>query len=247
MKILGIDTTTDILNLAIIDNGNIIFDYMINKPEITHSSIIVSSLKNIMNIAEINIKELGGIAVSIGPGSFTGLRVGLATAKGLAFSLSIPIVAVNSLESYALRWKELPGLLCPIIKARKDDYYFAFFKKEKNHSRLIKIEDYQCLDWIGINRIFDKYKEHIFVFGEGLKEIIRDNQAMYSYKNKVVLIAREQEPPGARNIALLGEERLLEKKEDNIYEISPFYIKKSAAEQKRKEQKNCREDINKDG
>ncbi len=246
MKILGIDTTTDILSLAIVESKKIIFDYMVSTPEITHSSMLVLSLREIMKITRVNINELGGIAVSIGPGSFTGLRVGLATAKGLAFSLSIPIIGVNSLDAYALRWNELPGILCPIIKARQDDYYFTFFKKEKNNDRLIRLEDYQCLDWMSINRIFDKYNEKIFVFGEGLGEVISDNQTKYFKEDKVVLVVREQEPPGARNIALMGQERLLQNKEDDVYKISPFYIKKSAAEQKRKELKIRQKDINQD-
>ncbi len=234
MKILGIDTTTDILNVTIIENGVLIFDYMINKPGITHSSILIPSLRNIMKIAEINLNELDGIAVSIGPGSFTGLRVGLATAKGLAFSLSIPIIGVNSLEAYALRWKELPGILCPIIKARKDDYYFTFYQKERNNENLIRIEEYQCLNWTKISQIFAKYKEQIFVFGQGLLEILRYDKDRYYHNNNVTFIVREQDPPGAKYIALIGDKKISKSVKDNIYEMSPFYINKSGAELKKR-------------
>lgn len=234
MKILGIDTTTDILNVTIIENGVLIFDYMINKPGITHSSTLIPSLRNIMKIAEINLNELDGIAVSIGPGSFTGLRVGLATAKGLAFSLSIPIIGVNSLEAYALRWKELPGILCPIIKARKDDYYFTFYQKERNNENLIRIEEYQCLNWTKISQIFAKYKEQIFVFGQGLLEILRYDKDRYYHNNNVTFIVREQDPPGAKYIALIGDKKISKSVKDNIYEMSPFYINKSGAELKKR-------------
>jgi tRNA threonylcarbamoyladenosine biosynthesis protein TsaB len=231
---LGIDTTTDILNVTIIENGVLIFDYMINKPGITHSSTLIPSLRNIMKIAEINLNELDGIAVSIGPGSFTGLRVGLATAKGLAFSLSIPIIGVNSLEAYALRWKELPGILCPIIKARKDDYYFTFYQKERNNENLIRIEEYQCLNWTKISQIFAKYKEQIFVFGQGLLEILRYDKDRYYHNNNVTFIVREQDPPGAKYIALIGDKKISKSVKDNIYEMSPFYINKSGAELKKR-------------
>lgn len=231
---MGIDTTTDILNVTIIENGVLIFDYMINKPGITHSSILIPSLRNIMKIAEINLNELDGIAVSIGPGSFTGLRVGLATAKGLAFSLSIPIIGVNSLEAYALRWKELPGILCPIIKARKDDYYFTFYQKERNNENLIRIEEYQCLNWTKISQIFAKYKEQIFVFGQGLLEILRYDKDRYYHNNNVTFIVREQDPPGAKYIALIGDKKISKSVKDNIYEMSPFYINKSGAELKKR-------------
>jgi tRNA threonylcarbamoyladenosine biosynthesis protein TsaB len=241
LKILGIDTTTDILNLTIIENGTLLFDYMINKPGITHSSIMVPSLISVMKIADINLNEIDGIAVSIGPGSFTGLRVGLATAKGLAFSLSIPIIGVNSLEAYALRWKELPGILCPVIKARKDDYYFTFYKKEQNDENLIRIEEYQCLNWTKIIQMFEEYKEQIFIFGQGLLDILKYDKNKYHHNNNVTFIVREQDPPGAKYIALIGEKRISKNEKDNIYEISPFYINKSGAElKKRKEKKNGR-------
>jgi tRNA threonylcarbamoyladenosine biosynthesis protein TsaB len=187
-----------------------------------------------MKIAEINLNELDGIAVSIGPGSFTGLRVGLATAKGLAFSLSIPIIGVNSLEAYALRWKELPGILCPIIKARKDDYYFTFYQKERNNENLIRIEEYQCLNWTKISQIFAKYKEQIFVFGQGLLEILRYDKDRYYHNNNVTFIVREQDPPGAKYIALIGDKKISKSVKDNIYEMSPFYINKSGAELKKR-------------
>lgn len=206
---------------------------MINKPGFTHSSILVPSLKNIMEINEIDLIELDGIAVSIGPGSFTGLRVGLATAKGLAFSLSIPIIGVNSLEAYALRWKELPGILCPIIKARKDDYYFTFFKNYKHNNCLSRIEEYQCLNWSSISNILGKYKEQIFIFGQGLLEILRNKKNNICRNDNIKFIIREQDPPGAKYIALIGEQKISRNERDNIYEMSPFYINKSEAEIKK--------------
>jgi tRNA threonylcarbamoyladenosine biosynthesis protein TsaB len=237
LKILGIDTTTDILNLTIIENKVLIFDYMINKPGITHSSILIPSLRNIMKISEINLNELDGIAVSVGPGSFTGLRVGLATAKGLAFSLSIPIIGVNSLEAYALKWKELPGILCPIIQARKDEYYFTFYKKERNNENLVRIEEYQCLNWTKISQIFAKYKEQIFVVGQGLLGILRDDKNKYYHNDNIKFIVREQDPPGAKYVALIGDKKISKNVQDNIYEMSPFYINKSGAEIKKEKQR----------
>ncbi len=237
MKILGIDTTTDVLNLAITINGVMSFDFMMKREGITHSAIMIPTLKNILRITEVRLNELEGIAVSIGPGSFTGLRIGLATAKGLAFSLSIPIAGVNALESYALRWKELPGILCPIIKARKGEYYFTFYKKRKNSDNLIRIEDYQCMDWFGIKEKLFKLDKSVFIFGYGLTEIIENNETN-QYPNNINFIIREQDPPGAINIALIGEKKILKKENDNIFDLSPFYIRKSAAEVKKEEKQN---------
>jgi len=190
-----------------------------------------------LRLTEGKLNELEGIAVSIGPGSFTGLRIGLATAKGLAFSLSIPIAGVNALESYALRWKELPGILCPIIRARKGEYYFTFYKKRKNNDNLIRIEDYQCTDWFGIKEKIFKFDESIFIFGYGLTEIIENNETN-QYPNNIHFIIREQDPPGAINIARIGEKKILKKENDNIFDLSPFYISKSGAEVKKEKKQN---------
>jgi len=237
LKILGIDTTTDVLNLAITINGVMSFDFMMKREGITHSAIMIPTLKNMLRLTEVKLNELEGIAVSIGPGSFTGLRIGLATAKGLAFSLSIPIAGVNALDSYALQWKELPGILCPIIRARKGEYYFTFYKKRKNNDDLIRIEDYQCIDWFGIKEKLFKFNESIFILGYGLTEIKENNETEQTPKN-IHFIIREQEPPGAINVALIGEKKILKKEIDNIFDLSPFYIRKSAAEVKRDNQQN---------
>ena len=126
MKILGIDTATDILNLAIIENKTVVYDFKINKAGFTHSAILIPFIENIINFAGYKLNEFDVIAVSIGPGSFTGLRIGLATAKGLSFSLAVPLVGINTLEAYAVQWKDLTGILCPITNRRKGEYYFTF-------------------------------------------------------------------------------------------------------------------------
>jgi tRNA threonylcarbamoyladenosine biosynthesis protein TsaB len=236
--VLGIDTTTEVLNLAITKNGVISFDFMMKREGMTHSANLIPTLQNMLKLTEVKLNELEGIAVSIGPGSFTGLRIGLATAKGLAFSLSIPIAGVNALQSYAQRWKELPGILCPLIRARKEEYYFAFYKKSKNNDDLIRIEDYQCMDWFAIKKKLFKFDKPVFIFGYGLTEIIENNETN-KYPNNINFIIRKQEPPGAINIALIGEKKILKKENDNIYDLSPFYIRKSGAELKKEEiQKN---------
>jgi len=147
---LGIDTATDILNLAITENNSIEYEFKINKVGITHSAILIPLIKKMFDFTGYRLNEIDAIAVSIGPGSFTGLRIGLATSKGLAFALSVPLVGINTLESYALQWIDLPGILCPIIKARKGEYYFTLYQINKKNNKLIKKEDYLCKKWVDI-------------------------------------------------------------------------------------------------
>lgn len=230
---MGIDTATDVLNLAIIENGKMIVDYRIQKEGLTHSAMIINALKDILDITDLSLEDLDGIAVSIGPGSFTGLRIGLATAKGLAFSLSLPITGINCLASYALSRKNLPGILCPMIKARKDEYYFALYRKAKNLDDLIRMNQYQCNSWFGIKEILLALDHSVYIFGHGLKEIIK-NEQNNSDLNNIHLMVMEQDPPGAVNIALIGEKKISQKQADDIFKLFPFYIRKSAAEIKNK-------------
>lgn len=238
---MGIDTSTDVLNLAIVENGKMIVDYKIQKEGLTHSSIIINALKDILDIADLSLEALEGIAVSIGPGSFTGLRIGLATAKGLAFSLSLPITGINCLESYALGRIDLPGILCPMIKARKDEYYFTLYQKT-NMDELVRMNQYQCHRWFVIKEKLLALYQSVYIFGYGLREIIKNEKGKTNLKN-IHLIIREQDPPGAANIAFIGEKKISRKQADDIFKLIPFYIRKSAAEIKYKENNSFQKGI----
>ncbi len=235
MKILGIDTATDVLNLAITDNGKIVADYKIEKEKMTHSASIIPVLKDILDITGLGLRDIDGIAVSIGPGSFTGLRIGLATAKGLVFSLSIPIVGVNTLEVYASGWKGLlSGILCPMVKARKGEYYFTLYQKGENGDDLYRIKPYQCKDWLSIKEELLLHHQPVYIFGHGLREIIENKESNNCLEN-IYFMFKEQEPPGAANVALIGEKKISQKETDSVFDLSPFYIRRSAAEIKRDE------------
>ncbi len=229
MNILGIDTSAKVLNLAIINNGDMVVDYKVNTMEKTHSALILSLLNSIFNLNKIKLRQIKGIAVSIGPGSFTGLRIGLSTAKGLAFALSVPIIGINTLESFAFRWIDLPGKLCPIIRARRGEYYFAIFYKKNNNLSIIT--RYQCAEWAKIKNELSKYSGNVYIFGFGLEDILKEEKIEKS-KNieNIYFITSNQNIANAANIALMGEKRILKKDYDDIYELSPFYIKKPAAE-----------------
>ncbi len=233
MNILGIDTSAKILNLAVVNNGKMVVDYRIDTVEKTHSTLILPLLNDLLNLNSIQLKQIKGISVSIGPGSFTGLRIGLSTAKGLSFALSAPIVGINTLESYAFRWLDLPGKLCPLIRARRGEYYFAIFNKNNNNPCLIK--GYQYGGWNEIKGELSRYSDRVFVFGCGLEDILKEEKIEKS-KNieNIYFITNNQNIANAVNIALMGEKKILNNNYDDIYTLSPFYIQKPAAEIKKK-------------
>lgn len=229
MVILGIDTSTEILNIAIVNRGEMLIEFKVNKIKTTHSTLLIPLLDNIFKTAGIKPNSINGIAVSIGPGSFTGLRIGLSTAKGLAFALSIPIVGINSLKSYAFGYLDLPGILCPLIKARKGEYYYALYTNKNENITILKNNN--CKQWGEIKQELLSYEETVYIFGNGVSPVIREEK-IEKYRNiSNIFFIKNNNFVNATNVALLGEMEFLKGNSDSLYTLSPFYISKSSAEQ----------------
>jgi tRNA threonylcarbamoyladenosine biosynthesis protein TsaB len=129
MKILAIDTSTDYLSLAISDGEKVMARY--HRPTFrNHSRLIIPTISNLVKIAGLKIKDIDAFALSIGPGSFTGLRIGVVTVKALAYSLGKPIVTIPTLDVIARNAGNFCGLICPVIDARKSKIYACLYKSD---------------------------------------------------------------------------------------------------------------------
>lgn len=124
--VLGIETATPVAGVAVVDGNNIMSERMINNQR-THSVNLLPMIKAVIEEAGISPGQLDAIAVSSGPGSFTGLRIGMSTAKTLAQVWGLPVVGISTLDSLAYSLKGLKNLLCPIMNARKNEVYTALF------------------------------------------------------------------------------------------------------------------------
>ncbi len=150
MWILGIETSTRTGGLALFHNDKIISEFILNV-DTTHSSRLMLSLDTMLNFSGITIKNVKGIAVSIGPGSFTGLRIGISTAMGLAKALKIPIIGLPTLEVLAHNLCFADGYICPILTARSNEVYTAIYKSKKskkNDSKINKNSEINLLEEI---------------------------------------------------------------------------------------------------
>jgi tRNA threonylcarbamoyladenosine biosynthesis protein TsaB len=126
MNILAIDTATAVLAVGVSSNDGM--RYIESDAGLTHSEALMGMVDNLMNIAGLAKKELELIACMRGPGSFTGLRIGFAAAKGLALALGIPVVSVPTLDCMAARFSFWPGLVIPVIDARKHCFFAALYR-----------------------------------------------------------------------------------------------------------------------
>jgi len=131
MKILAIETTALTASVALLDDNNIISSFSITD-KLTHSQKLMPMIDNVLSLTSTNINDIGLFAVCRGPGSFTGLRIGISTVKGLAFKNNTPCVGVSTLKALAYSQKSDLGsyIICPIMDARRDEYYNALLKND---------------------------------------------------------------------------------------------------------------------
>ncbi|MCJ7656162.1 MAG: tRNA (adenosine(37)-N6)-threonylcarbamoyltransferase complex dimerization subunit type 1 TsaB [Candidatus Atribacteria bacterium] len=225
MKILGIDTSTKFCNLGLIEDEDILIECTINGLKKKHSSILVPAIKNLLKTIDLKIEEINGIAVSIGPGSFTGLRIGLSVAKGLCYARSLPLLGIPTLDAMAFPFKEIPYLICPVLESKKDEIYDVVFRGGVS---LHKVMDYKCEDIQSLLFRLSPLKEKIIFSGDGIKkyrDIIKEKIG-----KDALFIDSQLNLPVATIIAFLGLNKLKKGEKDNISTLSPFYLRKSEAE-----------------
>jgi len=225
LKILGIDTSTKFCNLGLIEDEDILIEYTINGLKKKHSSILVPAIKDLLKTINLKIEEINGIAVSMGPGSFTGLRIGLSVAKGLCYARSLPLLGIPTLDAMAFPLKEIPNLICPLLEAKKDEIYNAIFR---GGDSLHRITDYKCEDIHSLLTRLSPLKEKIIFLGDGIKkyrDIIKEKIG-----KDALFIDSQLNLAVASNSAFLGLNKLKKGEEDDISTLSPFYLRKSEAE-----------------
>ena len=211
MLILGIDTSTKICTCSIFDSENGIIAETSLSVKKNHSNIVMPIIDNLFKISDLNINDIDKIAVAIGPGSFTGVRIALGIAKGLAMALNKPLIAVNELDILEAIASGNENEIIPLIDARKERVYYKYQNKY--------VDDYL----INLTSNFDKNKKYIFV-GDGAinyKNILKDNLG----DNAIILPIYNSFPR-----ASILCELALNKEEANIYTLEPEYISKSRAE-----------------
>jgi tRNA threonylcarbamoyladenosine biosynthesis protein TsaB len=131
MKILALDTATQSCSVAIVDDGSLRAEATrVNSK--THSRHLMDLINTVCRIADLKAEDVDGFAVTIGPGSFTGLRIGISTIKGLAFSLGKPVAGVSSLDALAWQCAQSAYLICPLLDARKKEVYACRYRFKNN-------------------------------------------------------------------------------------------------------------------
>ena len=136
MKIIALDSSGLVASVALLEDTGLVGEYNIQYKK-THSQTLLPMLEELKDQVELELSTVDAIAIASGPGSFTGLRIGSATAKGLAYALQIPIIEIPTLQGLACNLYGTDKLVCPIMDARREQVYtgiYAFEKKENSES-----------------------------------------------------------------------------------------------------------------
>ncbi|ASC02706.1 tRNA (adenosine(37)-N6)-threonylcarbamoyltransferase complex dimerization subunit type 1 TsaB [Fusobacterium polymorphum] len=211
MLILGIDTSTKICTCSIFDSENGVIAETSLSVKKNHSNIVMPIIDNLFKISDLTINDIDKIAAAIGPGSFTGVRITLGIAKGLAMALNKPLIAVNELDILEAIASGNENEIIPLIDARKERVYYKY--------QNTYVDDYL----INLISSFDKNKKYVFV-GDGAtnyENILKDNLG-----DNAIILPMYNAFPRASVLCELA----LNKEEANIYTLEPEYISKSRAE-----------------
>lgn len=227
MKLLALDTSSIVATVALIDEGKIIGEIIINHKK-NHSKRLMPLIQQLLNEVEVSIEDVDAYGVCIGPGSFTGIRIGLSTAKALAQVENKPLVGISTLEGLAFNLPYSRGIICPILDAQREQIYTGLYKWEGD--QMFSIMDDQAIaveDWI---EELKKRSENIHLIGDAIPKFA--SKLKENLGERVSIAPVTARMPRASSIANLALQKILGGEESNYKSVIPHYIRKSQAEQK---------------
>ena len=228
MKILGLDSSGIVASVAIVEDENLIAEYTVNYKK-THSQTLLPMLDELVKMTELDLDSVDAIAVAAGPGSFTGLRIGSATAKGLGLALKKPLVEIPTVDALAYNLYDAKGLICPIMDARRNQVYTGIYRFEEH--QLVTVEGQMAVPMTELIRKLNERGEEVIFLGDGVpvfaQTIAENLKVPYSFAPAHVNKQR------AAAVAALGELYVKEGKTVTAMEHIPEYLRVSQAERER--------------
>ena len=220
--ILGIETATKNCSVALFQNGIVIAEKEYISDGYTHAEQLTLFIEEVVGSANITLKDIEAVALSMGPGSYTGLRIGTSTAKGLCYSLEIPLLAISTLKAmaFAMAENKTKAIYCPMIDARRMEVFSALFDENNNEVRGVQA------DVVGEQTYAKFLINEVLFFGDGAlkcKEII-------SHKNAKFI---EGINPSAKNLGILANAKFENKDFEDVAYFEPYYLKDFVAGKKK--------------
>lgn len=226
MRILAMDTTTGSGSVAILDDTGLLAEINSQSPS-SHSARLLKSVDHLLKLASWDVRDVEGFAVAAGPGSFTGIRIGLSTIKAFAFASGRPVAPVSSLSALALKLRDVGGrLLCPLLDAKKGEVYGALYEPEGTELREIIPQGAYGPDaffsLLPAHRVVHLIGSGVSVYREKVRSYLGD-KARFSERSLFI----------AREVGELGRDILKRGQGVRSEALEPIYFRKSQAEEKK--------------
>jgi len=241
MRVVGIDSSGATASVALIEDGQLIAERIHPDSETVrhagpagvksnHAEVLLPLIEAVLTEARLTFTELSGLALTIGPGSFTGLRIGLSTVKGLAYGWDIPVAGFSTLLAHAARVGDFDGVICSCLDARKNELYAALFRKT-DHGLTRLTEDFLAPVEESIARIRSLGGEAPCLFvGDATQHY--EKQLLDGFGRGARLARADLVSSCAAAVARLGMARLGNSESDDPGKLAPLYLRPSEAEVK---------------
>lgn len=229
MRVLGIESSSLVASVALADHEVVTAEYTVNFKK-THSQTLLPMLDEIARMLELDLNTVDAIAVSGGPGSFTGLRIGSATAKGLGLALKKPLIHVPTIEAMAYNLWGSSSLICPIMDARRNQVYTGLYRCQ---DQIQSVKEPCAIDMKELIDELNERNEAVVFLGDGVpvyRSLIEEFMtAPYAFA------PAQSNRQRAGSVASLGMVYLLQGKTVSAEDFEPEYLRKSQAEREREE------------
>lgn len=230
MKILGIDSSGLVASVAVVEDGITLAEYTVNYKK-THSQTLLPMLDEIVRMIQLDLNALDAIAVAAGPGSFTGLRIGSATAKGLGLALEKPLISIPTTEGLAYNLYGADALVCPLMDARRNQVYTGIYKFV--NGQLTVLEKQMAVPVQDMIEKLNALGEKVIFLGDGVP--VYREMLVSGMKVPFLLAPAHLNRQRAAAVAALGEQYFAAGKTESADAHSPDYLRMSQAERERKE------------
>ena len=229
MKILAIDTSSTVATVAVSSDGVLLGEYTVNHG-LTHSQRLLSMTDELLKSLGLSVGDIDVFAVSNGPGSFTGLRIGIATVKGFAFAENKPVVAVSGLEAMAYNCLNTDYIICPLMDARAGQVYNAIYKRFRGGLKTL------CQPRaVEINKVIEELmdtKEKVLFLGDG---VAPNMKAIETLGKEAVIMPFNNNMQRGASVALAAWEKAKKGQFETAETLDADYLRKSQAERMREQ------------
>ena len=235
MLILALDSTAQVGSVALCEDEKLIAEYTINTGH-THSETLLPMVESVLKIAGYTVDDVDLFVCTAGPGSFTGVRIGAATVKGIAFGKNQPCIGVSTLETLALNGVVLNGILCPSMNARRQQVYNALFASDGTSLTRLCEDRALAITELGEELATKCPDLPVYLMGDGAKLVY--DALSESLGERLVMLPERLIHQSGYNTAMVGLRLYRDGVRTTDFELAPVYLRPSQAERMRMEKLN---------